>query len=1405
MATEQPNTLLSTSNLKILDLLCEGPISGFIYKSVAFTGDPLMSTYYDDVPVRNIDGSYNFNVSGQGFNFDYTRGFSSQTGIPGYQKIETLIPLSSNTHIANPPVGTGPYKTVNASFNTTTYPDADSIKVTVRVPALYSYDTKNGDTNLFSIRYAVDISTNDGVYVQQGQEIEIFGKCTTPYLKTSTFQLPKPTTNLPITSWKVRVRRTSTSILNSSTANDIYVDAISIISTSQFAYPNVALVATNIAADQFSSVPTRSYEIAGLLVSVPSGYTPTNYGYTVPPPFQRTVVVGTDTPRSKHIGMFIQSPPSVASGNMTGIDVGMYVSGTGIPSGSVVEAVHVGPNPFDPNTQFFFSITNTPTADYTGQVTFIPVTPVQTITAASYPTQWDGTFVTGKWTDNPAWIYYDILTNPIHGLGDYIQSSMVDKWTLYQIAQYCDEMVDNGQGGLEPRFTCNVVITQPEDAYSVLLNLASTFRGMLYYANGTLHAVQTSDSSPVYAYTNANVVDGVFSYSDTARTSRATVAVVKWVDPQNNYRENVEYIEDTDGILRYGYVEKQATAFACTSKGQAYRLGSWILQSEQLLTETVSFQTSLEGLYIKPGDNFAVYDNFRNNRTQGGRIQSFNSTRNSIQLDRPVVIEPGFIYTLSAVVPNFTFDGTGDVTGSSQIGLIRNSQIETLKVTNLPATTDILTTNGGYSTGLFVGAPWILSASGTTGSYNVATFYRCLATSEVEPGKIEVLAIEGNTGINFAVSTGYSVIDNPPNPGDYRGIEPPTIYTLSLTTGLLVDNTFIRNIELAWQPSPSTNVAYYIVSGKPFNKTTYSTSYVSATGFSYYQSTTGLHLFSVAAVSVGGMVSNFVTGGFTVPSTNPLGNTIPLSGIYITQNYDPNYGALGFSTGYVGTQPAFYWDTSGNSAGNEIVQNAYLSGFRIKIKSLDNSADYLASPIVFTGTNIFNYQFPDSRFIYTGFSSGAQRAFNFIVESLDMFGNVSTGASLKVNNPYPRAPLSSGFWGYNSGVSYSVQPNLDTDISGVYMWFNTLQAFTPTFANYNFSSENLAGSAANTQTGNYYLWYSLIDTFGASGSPIYGPISITQNDILGATITQVYTTVANSGGALAQWITQLSAQTTGQYASIKIGATALVTGGTNGTGGVAIAGWGFKLDANGKVVSMQAIAATGAGIVGSYGKIVFGNADLESDTYTTSNGATGWQIKANGDVNFNNGNFRGSFFAGKSNSGCYISNDPSTLGAIYVGNTGSNATDLSYASLHPTNDIYNNVTNGEYGPGYDLIIKGDRVGTFEGYVRPSGTKSITGAFLGLHASYGGSTINAINIDTTQYGGFIGINNTLGSYPNLNGIYLAGESGIIKCQGTSGYNAGIAFSEPTKFAFLYTGGNVYVITDGVVRGKMTLTP
>ena len=233
---------------------------------------------------------------------------------------------------------------------------------------------------------------------------------------------------------------------------------------------------------------------------------------------------------------------------------------------------------------------------------------------------WDGCFEAKKeWTNNPAWCFYDLLTNNRYGLGDYIDSRFVDKWTLYDIAKYCDVLVSDGKGGLEPRFTLNHIITSREEAYKVVNDLASAFRSIAYYAFGNIYVSQDRPKDPIYHFNTSNTIDGLFTYTSSAKKARHTVAIVRYSDKNNLYKPAISYTEDQAGVQRYGIREIETSAIGCTSEGQAKRFGEWILKSEILETESISFSAGQEGMYIRPGDVISVYDEFRNDKKMAGR------------------------------------------------------------------------------------------------------------------------------------------------------------------------------------------------------------------------------------------------------------------------------------------------------------------------------------------------------------------------------------------------------------------------------------------------------------------------------------------------------------------------------------------------------------------------------------------------------------------------------------------------------------------------------------------------------------------------------------------------------------------------------------------------------------------
>ncbi len=265
----------------------------------------------------------------------------------------------------------------------------------------------------------------------------------------------------------------------------------------------------------------------------------------------------------------------------------------------------------------------------------------------AYSGAWDGTFKPA-WTNNPAWIFYDLLLNDRYGLGKMVDASMIDKWGLYEIARYCDVMVSDGRGGVEPRFTCNCVIQSAADAYKVLQDIASVFRGISYWGPGAVVASADMPSDPVYVYTAANVIDGAFRYVGSERKTRYTVALVSYNDPSNQYKQAVEYVPDDDGIARYGVIKTQVTAFGCTSQAQAHRLGRWLLLTSRYESGTVSFKVGMDGVLVGPGQVIAIADPRKAGRRIGGRIRA--AAGNVVTLDKAPTVAPGDRFT--AILPS---------------------------------------------------------------------------------------------------------------------------------------------------------------------------------------------------------------------------------------------------------------------------------------------------------------------------------------------------------------------------------------------------------------------------------------------------------------------------------------------------------------------------------------------------------------------------------------------------------------------------------------------------------------------------------------------------------------------------------------------------------------------------------
>lgn len=252
----------------------------------------------------------------------------------------------------------------------------------------------------------------------------------------------------------------------------------------------------------------------------------------------------------------------------------------------------------------------------------------------SYAGIWDGSFKTA-WTNNPAWVFYDLLTRPRYStLARRLLPGQIDKWALYEIGRYCDDLVPDGFGGQEPRYVCNAYITDMKQAGELLQTLCSVFCGLPLWNGERLSVVADLDADPIALYTNANVLDGQFSYGSAALKSIHTAVQVQYLDKNDSYRAKTEYVADDEAVARYGLNIKQVTAFGCDSRGQAVRFAQWTLQTELRQQNTVTFTVGREGLKHLPWDIVQVMDNDYTGAELSGRLKAVSG--GTATLDRPV-------------------------------------------------------------------------------------------------------------------------------------------------------------------------------------------------------------------------------------------------------------------------------------------------------------------------------------------------------------------------------------------------------------------------------------------------------------------------------------------------------------------------------------------------------------------------------------------------------------------------------------------------------------------------------------------------------------------------------------------------------------------------------------------------
>ncbi|UXL11224.1 TipJ family phage tail tip protein [Enterobacter cloacae] len=391
----------------------------------------------------------------------------------------------------------------------------------------------------------------------------------------------------------------------------------------------------------------------------------------------------------------------------------------------------------------------------------------------TYSGTWEGVFK-WAWTDNPAWIYYDIILNERFGLGQRIDATQIDKWELYRIAQYCDQLVPDGKGGsgTEPRFRCNVYIQDRNDAWTVLRDLAGIFRGMTYWGDNKMYVLADMPRDVWHIYNHASVVEGKFTFSDPSETTRNTAALVNWSDPANHYKDTPEPVYDSDLAMRFDYRQLEMTAIGCTRQSEANRRGRWALLTNGI-GEVVTFST---GMDVPPvGEVIGVAANELAGRTIGGRVSAVNGR--NITLDRAADVKAGNRLFLN--LPS----------GTAQARTVQAVNGNTVTVTTPYSETPEAECNWGVdSDDLFI------------------ALFRVTGTRDNNDGTFEVTGTTYNPDIYSAVDTGAR-LDERPVSVIPPGVQAPPGNIVVDSYSTVNQNIAITTMRVAWD-SVQGAVAY---------------------------------------------------------------------------------------------------------------------------------------------------------------------------------------------------------------------------------------------------------------------------------------------------------------------------------------------------------------------------------------------------------------------------------------------------------------------------------------------------------------------------------------------------------------------------------------------------------------------
>jgi predicted phage tail protein len=786
------DTLSSVQVLRVIDLLSEGIIEGFPSTaglnraSEGYKVAALKDIFFNNTPIlgQSASVSQNSKITDanivEQLNFDMSDSIIQiNRGRQDQSFLDNVGDLNQRTFAVNVELQRAPRVGNNeGSFAADGTPvtrqitdtDVNQIRVTVGSPAISKFK-KNGDVDGVKIKYKIEVRYSGGSFQQVDSEHVIDGFTPDLYQRRHLIVLD-PDESFPV---DIRLTRTFQRYDDDDTINDdlVWYDYTEKIKeTTRF--PNSALVGFKINAEQFPSVPERSYKIRGIKVRIPHNAT-------------------------------VRSDGSLS---------------------------------------------------YSSDV-------------------FNGTLKADReWCNDPAFILFDLLSNTRYGLGSQILTpaefkldqaggffgptsipSNLDIYSFQQASAYCGELVADGKGGTEPRFSCNILLQTQQDAYKLIQEMCSVFRAMSYWESGKLTFAQDRPEDFAYQFNQTNVTDAGFSYSGSSLRNRPTCVAVKYFD--NDLRNHAQELVELNStsfkpLQKYGYNKHSVTAFACTSRGQARRLGLWLLYTEHNESEVCSFETDMAaGIIVRPGDFIKVADPVRAGKTVGGRVID-GSTTTSVKIDRSDVDMFGqqtpSTFTLNIVLR----DGTMQVVKGSTIS------------------GNTITPGSTLNKAPLTGAPFAIGYTDLT-----LQLFRVVTVEENE-STYSVTALAHEREKYAVVEEGHTFA-----PRDITQLaeKPAAVTNLALTEVLYeVGDKVLQRVNVNWQQSTRANeyeVVFKLDDNNPEKHT------VTTTGFEIQNSNIGTYEVSVTAIGYGLDVAQ--TGkrrsSATTATINTVGKSNPPSNI----------------------------------------------------------------------------------------------------------------------------------------------------------------------------------------------------------------------------------------------------------------------------------------------------------------------------------------------------------------------------------------------------------------------------------------------------------------------------------------------------------------------------------------------